>query len=345
MAESKPKKGRGHKKRYSIIISNPLDALKIKARGNHLALYTPELKDIVDDIQKGLETNYKNVECKVLDKCPDLNTEFLQKDKDNKRKYLAASGICGSTRIADVGGLPYLYNEEFRKKSDCDWEIHNIIETCGMKQESQPFVFGSANADVDISATGGEVIVNEKVGVIKHNRLCEIGKSKDNPIVTGGGKDSNPNDKDKEAKEDKPSTPSTPSDATSLNTPEQNDDNKENKNNEDLGDRPNIQLYVSSSVGCRANLFLCDGKNDEPVIYIKASVRTGQLSVTNCIREALKKIKGVEKATQIGMGGILRVCQIIYIYHILALNVYTYYFSVFIGKCECIAQSHDIITK
>ena len=162
MAESKPK--RGHKKRYSIIISNPLDALKIKTRGNHLELYTPELKDIINDIQKGLETNYKNVEVKVLDKCPDLNTEFLNKnDQDNnKKKYLAASGICGSGRIADVGGLPYLYNKAFREKSQCDWEIHNIIETCGMKQESQPFVFGSANADINMSDTGGEVIINEK---------------------------------------------------------------------------------------------------------------------------------------------------------------------------------------
>ena len=141
----------------------------------------------------------------------------------------------------------------------------------------------------------------KKVGVIKHNRLCEIGVIKTVDMNKA------------KAKADEVKSPETPtrSRGASLDAPaddkkeiEATDENKEDKKSE----TPQVKVYYSSSVGNKANLFLCDGKNDGPVIYIKVSVRTGGLNITNAIREALKKVKGVENAKQIGMGGIMRVC-------------------------------------
>eukprot|EP00483_Globobulimina_turgida_P009682 UN09701 len=42
---------------------------------------------------------------------------------------------------------------------------------------------------------------------------------------------------------------------------------------------------------------------------MKVSQRKGKLNITNTIREALKNIKGVDKAAQIGVGGVIKVLK------------------------------------
>jgi len=49
-------------------------------------------------LEKGLKENYSEVSVSIVE-CPDLTEEPFG---------LAAKGICGSTRLADVGGVPYL---------------------------------------------------------------------------------------------------------------------------------------------------------------------------------------------------------------------------------------------
>ncbi|XP_037360646.1 ester hydrolase C11orf54-like isoform X2 [Talpa occidentalis] len=49
-------------------------------------------------LQKGLEENFADVQVSVVD-CPDLTQEPFA---------FPAKGICGKTRIAEVGGVPYL---------------------------------------------------------------------------------------------------------------------------------------------------------------------------------------------------------------------------------------------
>lgn len=84
---------------------------------------------------------------------------------------------------------------------------------------------------------------------------------------------------------------------------------KKKEDNKQPSDGPMVNFYPSEEVGCASNLFICDGNNDEPVLYIKVSSRKGTLNITNTIREALKKIKGVDKAAQIGVGGIIKVTK------------------------------------
>ncbi|XP_029191795.2 ester hydrolase C11orf54 homolog [Acropora muricata] len=61
-------------------------------------LFVPPLSDLSQVLQEGLAKNFSTVEVTVVD-CPDLR---------EKPWTLAAPGICSRTRIADVGGPPYL---------------------------------------------------------------------------------------------------------------------------------------------------------------------------------------------------------------------------------------------
>jgi len=61
-------------------------------------LLVPEQAEVRTVIQKGLEGNFANVEVAIVD-CPDLKKEPYN---------FAASGFCGSPRVAEVGGIPNL---------------------------------------------------------------------------------------------------------------------------------------------------------------------------------------------------------------------------------------------
>ena len=65
---------------------------------DHKPLYVPELDELANVVANGLKSNYKDSSCSVVD-CPDLSKEPYG---------LASPGICGKTRLADVGGVPYL---------------------------------------------------------------------------------------------------------------------------------------------------------------------------------------------------------------------------------------------
>lgn len=62
------------------------------------SIKSPPLEDIRAVLEKGLKENYSEVSVSIVE-CPDLTQEPFG---------LAAKGICGSTRLADVGGVPYL---------------------------------------------------------------------------------------------------------------------------------------------------------------------------------------------------------------------------------------------
>ncbi|XP_075051102.1 ester hydrolase C11orf54 homolog [Mixophyes fleayi] len=62
------------------------------------ALHLPALEDIAELLESGLKKNYADVHVKVVD-CPDLTQEPFG---------FPVKGLCGKSRIADVGGVPYL---------------------------------------------------------------------------------------------------------------------------------------------------------------------------------------------------------------------------------------------
>lgn len=62
------------------------------------SLHLPGLEELAEVLQKGLKENFADVQVSVVD-CPDLTKEPFA---------FPVKGICGETRIAEVGGVPYL---------------------------------------------------------------------------------------------------------------------------------------------------------------------------------------------------------------------------------------------
>ena len=97
-----------------------------------------------------------------------------------------------------------------------------------------------------------------------------------------------------------------------------NNDTKQETNNNsryamiDKYESPKIDLYPSLDHGCFSNLFLCDGKNNEDILYIRCKTKIGDLNFPRAIRQCLikyLKANGLDKdeSKQIGMGGIIKV--------------------------------------
>ncbi|XP_020628436.1 ester hydrolase C11orf54 homolog [Orbicella faveolata] len=102
--------------------STKSDYLPIESR--HLLL--PPLEELVQVLKAGLAKNFSNVEVEVVD-CPDLR---------EKPWKLAAPGICGRTRIADVGGPPYLIPLPNLSKLyiKCCCIVHQVLKVCASKR-------------------------------------------------------------------------------------------------------------------------------------------------------------------------------------------------------------------
>ena len=79
----------------------------------HKPLHVPELSELAQVIKKGLEGNYETSSCSVVS-CPDLSEAPFG---------LAAAGICGKTRLADVGGVPYLIPTNQHKTKIYDLQV------------------------------------------------------------------------------------------------------------------------------------------------------------------------------------------------------------------------------
>ncbi|KAM4700722.1 ester hydrolase C11orf54 homolog isoform 1-T2 [Discoglossus pictus] len=62
------------------------------------SLHVPALEEICRVLQDGLQKNFAEVHCTVVE-CPDLTQEPF---------CFPVKGLCGKPRIADVGGVPYL---------------------------------------------------------------------------------------------------------------------------------------------------------------------------------------------------------------------------------------------
>ncbi|KAM5246523.1 ester hydrolase C11orf54 homolog isoform 3-T3 [Ctenodactylus gundi] len=70
------------------------------------SFHVPSLQELAGVMEKGLKANFADVQVSVVD-CPDLTKEPFT---------FPVKGICGKTRIAEVGGVPYLMPLVNKKK-------------------------------------------------------------------------------------------------------------------------------------------------------------------------------------------------------------------------------------
>ncbi len=128
-----------------------------------LDLFPPGLDDLAMSIAAGLESNFEVSSAKV-EPCPDLRLPPY---------HLAAEGLSGKRRIADVGGQANLApNPDLSKKYD----ILSVARAIGMSP-NKGFLFGAGAGPFHILGTNSELMPNlsyDEEGVQNLTRYAKI---------------------------------------------------------------------------------------------------------------------------------------------------------------------------
>ncbi|KAK7506077.1 hypothetical protein BaRGS_00002799 [Batillaria attramentaria] len=119
-------------------------------------MHVPSLGEVAEVLQAGLEKNFSTVQVSVVD-CPDLT---------QKPFCLSAKGICGSPRLADVGGPPFLLPLPQKDKS------YNLAEIAKLVELPEAFVIGAGAGPWKQIGTNSELIASAKVAANGGDALC-----------------------------------------------------------------------------------------------------------------------------------------------------------------------------
>ncbi|XP_047487418.1 ester hydrolase C11orf54 homolog [Penaeus chinensis] len=114
----------------------------------HKPLHTPPLQEVAEVLQTALKAKFANAEVTVVD-CPDLT----------KPPYgLEAAGLCGSPRLADVGGVPYLMPMVQKDKL---YDVKDLAVAVGLPSA---FVVGAGAGPHPYVGVNSEMMANIKTG-------------------------------------------------------------------------------------------------------------------------------------------------------------------------------------
>lgn len=119
-------------------------------------MHVPSLEEVAEVLQAGLAKNFSTVEVSVVD-CPDLT---------QKPFSLSAKGICGSPRLADVGGVPYLLPLPQKDK------LYNLAEIAKLVELPKAFLIGAGAGPTKVIGCNSELVANAKVPGGVGEALC-----------------------------------------------------------------------------------------------------------------------------------------------------------------------------
>ncbi|KAI0230038.1 Ester hydrolase [Lamellibrachia satsuma] len=126
-------------------------------------LLCPPLADVAQVLQDGLRENFASATVSVVD-CPDLKQEpFL----------LTTSGLCGSCRLVEAGGVQNLVPVPKRDKL---YDIHKMAKLAGM--ESGSSVLGAGGCPNHAPDTTAELFINLLVDEVNDSTVA-LDNSKD----------------------------------------------------------------------------------------------------------------------------------------------------------------------
>jgi len=132
-------------------VLKPLTAkdLEIESR----ILSNPPLEDVKAVLQKGLSKNFENVKVSVV-QCPDLTQAPFN---------LASKGLCGNSRILDIGGVPYLVPLAQKNKL---YDMKDYPKFTGMSSKEDCLIIGAGAAPWTYLERNAEMMPNL---VVKHD--------------------------------------------------------------------------------------------------------------------------------------------------------------------------------
>lgn len=110
-------------------------------------MHVPTIDEVVPVLNEGLKKNFTNVSVSVVD-CPDLT---------QKPFMLASEGLCGSPRLADIGGPPYLIPHVQRNKVYKFSQIAKLVELPGA------FMIGAGAGPHQFIGVNSELMNNIKL--------------------------------------------------------------------------------------------------------------------------------------------------------------------------------------
>lgn len=99
-----------------LVEANPKDSWTPTRTCN---THVPPLDEVCKVLEKNMVGDFTSIKCEVVD-CPDMRKAPF---------HLAAPGICGSPRLCDVGGPPYLVPQVQRDKL---YNLKDIAEEVGL---------------------------------------------------------------------------------------------------------------------------------------------------------------------------------------------------------------------
>ncbi|KAG7223211.1 hypothetical protein INR49_015744 [Caranx melampygus] len=123
------------------------------SKTERVQLHTPDLEELRGVLQAGLEENFAEVKVSVVD-CPDLtkgHSSSLSKKLVRRVKSISLC-LCGSPRITDVGGVPYLVPLVQKHK---EYNMNNISKELELPGA---FILGAAAAPSRIVGMNAELM-------------------------------------------------------------------------------------------------------------------------------------------------------------------------------------------
>ena len=116
-------------------------------------LHVPQLSDVAKILQDGLSKNFRDAKVEVVS-CPDLT----------QAPYgLAAPGLCGSPRVADVGGVPYLMPKVHLEK------IYDLPAVAQSIELPDAFIVGAGAGPFPYVGVNSEMMPNLVTGSSSKN--------------------------------------------------------------------------------------------------------------------------------------------------------------------------------
>ncbi|XP_076473127.1 ester hydrolase C11orf54 homolog [Babylonia areolata] len=119
-------------------------------------LLVPSMEEVVQVLQSGLEKNFSSVEVSVVD-CPDLT---------QKPFNLSAKGLCGSPRLADVGGPPNLVPLVKKEK------LYNMGDVASLVELPGAFMVGAGAGPFAVVGTNSELVCSVQVSEDGKKAVC-----------------------------------------------------------------------------------------------------------------------------------------------------------------------------
>lgn len=119
----------------------------------HKALHVPPLEEVASVLEAALKKNFADATVSVVE-CPDLT----------KGPYsLGAAGLCGSPRLADVGGVPYLMPTVQRDK------VYDLKDLAASVDLPNSFIVGAGAGPHNYVGVNSELMANVVVGNKSYN--------------------------------------------------------------------------------------------------------------------------------------------------------------------------------